>query len=71
MYLLYLLLMMWGFACAYCVLFRKDQEHEVRYSFGLYPASAAQFQASHTHSTNLPAAAPIPLLLFLLCAAIQ
>lgn len=27
-YLLYLLLMMWGFACAYCVLFRKDQEHE-------------------------------------------
>jgi hypothetical protein len=30
MYLLYLLLMMWGFACAYCVLFRRDQEHEVR-----------------------------------------
>jgi len=29
MYLLYLLLMMWGFACAYCVLFRRDQEHEV------------------------------------------
>lgn len=28
-YLLYLLLMMWGFACAYCVLFRRDQEHEV------------------------------------------
>eukprot|EP00775_Hariotina_reticulata_P013536 gene13536-13662_t len=28
MYLLYLLLMMWGFACAYCVLFRRDQEHE-------------------------------------------
>eukprot|EP00878_Enallax_costatus_P003598 GHUV01003812.1.p1 GENE.GHUV01003812.1~~GHUV01003812.1.p1 ORF type:complete len:573 (+),score=199.32 GHUV01003812.1:368-2086(+) len=27
-YLLYLLLMMWGFACAYCVLFRRDQEHE-------------------------------------------
>eukprot|EP00879_Flechtneria_rotunda_P016529 GHRR01017298.1.p1 GENE.GHRR01017298.1~~GHRR01017298.1.p1 ORF type:complete len:419 (+),score=119.78 GHRR01017298.1:343-1599(+) len=27
-YLLYLLLMMWGFACAYCVLFRQDQEHE-------------------------------------------
>lgn len=30
MYLLYLLMMMWGFACAYCVLFRRDQEHEVR-----------------------------------------
>lgn len=28
MYLLYLLMMMWGFACAYCVLFRRDQEHE-------------------------------------------
>ncbi|KAF8067423.1 hypothetical protein HT031_002471 [Scenedesmus sp. PABB004] len=28
MYLLYLLLMMWGFACAFCVLFRRDQEHE-------------------------------------------
>ncbi|KAF6258227.1 hypothetical protein COO60DRAFT_1693077 [Scenedesmus sp. NREL 46B-D3] len=28
MYLLYLLLMMWGFACAYCILFRRDQEHE-------------------------------------------
>jgi hypothetical protein len=25
-----LLLQMWGFACAYCVLFRRDQEHEVR-----------------------------------------
>jgi hypothetical protein len=23
-------LQMWGFACAYCVLFRRDQEHEVR-----------------------------------------
>jgi hypothetical protein len=23
------LLQMWGFACAYCVLFRRDQEHQV------------------------------------------
>jgi hypothetical protein len=28
-YLLFLLLMMWGFACAYCVLFRRDQQHQV------------------------------------------
>ena len=28
-YLFFLLLMMWGFACAFCVLFRQDQEgHE-------------------------------------------
>jgi hypothetical protein len=33
-YLLYLLLMMWGFACAYCVLFRRDQQHEQFSSVG-------------------------------------
>jgi hypothetical protein len=42
MYLLYLLLMMWGFACAYCVLFRRDQEHEVRFgSYSILQASSA------------------------------
>jgi hypothetical protein len=29
-------LQMWGFACAYCVLFRRDQEHEVRLTSNIH-----------------------------------
>ncbi len=29
-YLFFVLLMMWGFAVSYCILFRQDQEYEVR-----------------------------------------
>lgn len=59
-YLLYLLLMMWGFACAYCVLFRNQQEHEVRANSACarlcthVTAFHCSCNNTHTHDSQLP-----------------
>lgn len=53
-YLMYLLLMMWGFACAYCVLFRRDQEHEVGSALSvILAANHADMSAGTLHSSSM------------------